>query len=477
MGFLSRRTRKEAAGGHDFHNLTEGPVFSGVLRFTLPFLLSNLLQTLYGTVDTLVIGNFGTPSGVSAVACGSQLLSMFTFLAIGLSAGGTVLVSQCIGAKDDKRAAEIVGNLIIDFAFISLVLTALSAVFSPTFLSWLNVPAEAMEEAVTYMRICSIGIPLIIGYNIVCALLRAMGDSRSPLIFVAVACAINVAGDLLLTGVLGMGVAGVAIATAAAQGCSFVFSLIFLMKKGMSFPFGKKDIRFDRKTTAEIFKIGVPMGVQSVLINVSFMFITAIINSMGLSASAAMGIGDKIVGFTFMPQSAFSASVAVVVGQNFGAGKMDRARKAVVCAIGVCLAVETLCFLVCLTFPNFMPSLFSDDNDVVRMAGLYMKAYSIDGMLTAVSFNLSALLNGCGKTGFNMAQNLIATFLGRIPATWFFSRLESANLFLIGCAAPASTVMSIVMLLVYIRLNSGKNGGLFTPLPAAGEAEPPRESV
>lgn len=435
------------------YDLTEGPIFSGLLWFTVPFLFSNLLQTLYGTVDTLVIGKFGSSSGVSAVACGSQLLSMFTFLAIGLSAGGTVLVSQCIGSRDYKQGARIIGNLIIDFAVISLVLTAASLAFSTVFLSWLNVPAEAMAEAVAYMRICSLGIPLIIGYNIVCALLRAMGDSKSPLLFVAVACVINIIGDVVLTGLLRMGVAGVAISTVTAQGVGFLFSLYFITTRGMSFPFTRRDISFDRAITARIFQIGIPMGVQSVLINISFMFITAIINSMGLTASAAMGIGDKIVGFAFMPQSAFSASVAVVVAQNYGAGKMDRANRAVRYAILTCMAIETVFLGICLVVPQFMPSLFSNDEDVIRMAGLYMKAYSIDGVLTAISFNLSALLNGCGKTAFNMTQNLIATFLGRIPATWAFSRLTGTNLFLIGLAAPASTVLSIVMLLVYIGIS------------------------
>ena len=449
---MGKRFSKAAgtAPSHDPHDLTEGPIFSGVLWFTLPFLLSNLLQTLYGTVDTLVIGKCGSSSGVSAVACGSQLLSLFTYLAIGLSAGGTVLVSQCIGSRDHRQGARIVGNLIIDFAAVSILLTVASAVFSPAFLSWLNVPQEAMAEAISYMRICSFGIPLIIGYNIVCALLRAMGDSKSPLVFVAVACVINIIGDVLLTGVLGMGVAGVAIATVTAQGASFLFGLVFITRRGMSFPFTRTDIRFDGRITSRIFRIGIPMGVQSVLVNISFMFITAIINSMGVTASAAMGIGDKIVGFTFMPQSAFSASVAVVVAQNYGAKKMDRARSAVLCAIGICVVIEAICLLICLLFPRFMPSLFSNDGAVIEMAGLYMQAYSIDGVLTAIAFNLSALLNGCGKTTFNMAQNLIATFMGRIPATWLFSRLANTNLFLIGCAAPASTVLSIMMLLVYI---------------------------
>lgn len=435
------------------NDLTEGTIFSGLMWFTLPFLFSDLLQTLYGTVDTLVIGRFGSASGVSAVACGSQLLSMFTFLAIGLSAGGTVLVSQCIGSKDYRQGAKIIGNLIIDFAAVSLILTFVSLLFSKEFLSWLNVPTEAMAEAITYMRVCSIGIPLIIGYNIVGALLRAMGDSKSPLIFVAVAAVINIIGDVLLTGVLGMGVVGVAVSTVAAQGLSFLFSLGFITKRGISFPFSVSDIRFERDTTAQIFRIGIPMGFQSVLINISFMFITAIINSMGLTASAAMGIGDKITCFTFMPQSAFASSVSVIVAQNYGAGKMNRAYKAVFYAVTVSVAIEAVFLAVCLIFPNFMPSLFSKEDEVIQMAGLYMKAYSIDGVLTAISFNLSALLNGCGKTTFNMTQNLIATFLGRIPATWFASRLVFAYLFVIGLAAPASTVLSIFMLIAYIRIN------------------------
>lgn len=437
-------------------SLTEGPLLTSILWFTLPFLLSNLLQTLYGTVDTVVIGKFGSSSGVSAVACGSQLLSMFTFFAIGLSAGGTVLVGQCVGSRDYRQGTKIIGNLIIDFAVISLIMTAGSMAFSRVFLSWLNVPKEAMAEAVIYMRICSLGIPMIIGYNIVCALLRAMGDSKSPLVFVAVACVVNIIGDVLLTGVMKMGVAGVAISTVAAQGIGFIYSLYFISTKGMTFPFSRNDIKYNGEITKRIFAIGIPMGVQSVLINISFMFITAIINSMGLSASAAMGIGDKIVNFTFMPQSAFASSASVVVAQNYGAQKMERAYKGVYYAVAICVAIEAVFLGICLLFPNFMPSLFSNDDEVIQMAGLYMKAYSIDGILTAISFNLSALLNGCGKTTYNMAQNLIATFLGRIPATWAFSKLASANLFLIGLAAPASTVMSIIMLVVYILINHKK---------------------
>ena len=431
--------------------LTDGPLTKSLLWFTVPFLLSNLLQTLYGTVDTLVVGNFGSTAGVSAVATGAQTLSLVTFFTMGLSAGSTVLVGQYVGARDGKKAAEVVGNTIIDFTVLSLFMTAAMLLTYPLILTALNVPAEAMQEARKYMIICSCGIPLIVGYNTVCALLRAIGDSKSPLLFVGIACFVNIFGDLLLTGALHMGAAGVAIATVTAQGVSFIFSLIFIMKKGLSFPFSRHDIRFHRSVTGRIAKIGIPMGVQSILINLSFLFITSIINAMGLTASAAMGIGDKIIGFAFMPQSAFSSSVAVVVAQNIGAGKRDRAMRTVKVSILLCLVIELVFFAACQLFPNFFPALFSNDNEVIRMAGLYMRAYSFDAVLTAITFSYSGYLNGRGLTTFNMTQNLIATFLGRVPATWLLSKLPDTNLFLIGLASPFSTLISIILLLLYVR--------------------------
>lgn len=432
-------------------DLTVGPIAKTLSWFTLPFLLANLLQSLYGTIDTMVIGNFGSTSGVSAVACGAQILSIATFFAIGLSSGGTVLVGQCIGAKDDKKAAQVVGNLIISFAVLSIVLMLVALFIYPYAFEILNVPEKAIPEATNYMKIGCIGIPLIIGYNIVCALLRAMGDSKSPLIFVFVASVINIIGDLLLTGWLHMGALGVAIATVVAQGFSFLFALVFIMKRGMSFPFSLKNIIFHGKTVGEIFKIGGPMGIQSILINVSFMFITAIINSMGLEASAAMGIGDKIINFAFLPQTAFSASVAVMVAQNYGAKKYDRVLQCTRFAVAVCLAFGIIVCAICQIWPELIPSVFTKDPVVRTLAGQYMRAYSIDAVIVSITFCLAGLLNGCGKTGFNLAQNMISTFLGRVPATYIFSKLAFSSLFVIGLAAPASSLMSLIMMAIYIK--------------------------
>lgn len=432
-------------------DLTEGPITSTLLWFTVPFLFANLLQSLYGTIDTMVIGKFGSTPGVSAVSTGAQILSIATFFAIGLSSGGTVLVGQSIGAKDNKMAAKLVGNIVISFTIVSVIIMAIAFITFPLLFTLLNVPAEAIPEATSYMRIACLGIPLIIGYNIVCALLRAMGDSKSPLIFVGVACIINIIGDLLLTGALHMGAAGVAISTVAAQGFSFLFSLFFIMKKGMSFPFSKKDIKYDSSCVKSIFKVGGPMGIQSILINISFLFITSIINSMGLESSAAMGIGDKITTFVFMPQTAFTASVSVMVAQNYGAKKYDRVIKSVKIAIGICVCFGIIICAVCQLFPELIPSLFSNDSKVITLTGQYMRAYSLDAILTSITFCMSGMLNGCGKTTFNLTQNMISTFLGRVPATFLFSKLPSTNLFLIGCAAPASTIMTLIMVSIYIK--------------------------
>ncbi|MCQ2557666.1 MAG: MATE family efflux transporter [Oscillospiraceae bacterium] len=432
------------------NNLTEGPLFSAMIAFTIPFLFSSLLQTMYGTTDTLVIGNFGSTAGVSAVATGAHALSLVTFFSMGLCSGSTVLLGRAIGAKNDKYAASIVGNTIIDFGALSVVFMAAALLGYRLILRLLNIPPEALSEAYRYMIICSIGVPMIIGYNTVGAVLRAMGDSKSPLLFVGIACAVNIAGDLLLTGVFHMGAAGVAIATVLAQGISFVFSLMFLMKKGLPFAFSRKDIRFNKETSLQMLKVGLPIGIQSIMINLSFLFITSIINSMGVSASAAMGIGDKITGFAFMPQHSFSASLAVIVSQNMGAGQPERSRKALKYALLICIVIEALFFAVCLVFPAFFPSLFSKDPQVIKMTGDYMKAYGADAVLTAMAFCMGGFVNGCGKTTFNMAQNLIGTFLVRIPATWVFSRLPNANLFLIGLAAPLCTVINVTLLAWYI---------------------------
>ncbi len=440
------------------NELTTGKIYPTLLKFTIPFLLSALLQSLYGTVDLLVIGNYSETASVSAVATGSQVMNLITFLVLGITTGATVLIGQFLGAKDYKQVASVIGNSIFVFGIMSVIVAGISLLLHSTILGWMNIPAEAEAEANIYTVICSLGIPLIIGYNTVCAVLRGMGDSKSPLYFVAVACVVNVAGDLILAGALGMGAAGVAIATVAAQGVSFVVGLLYLAKKGIGIPFSKADIRVNPDMVKRIIVLGIPLGVRSVLINFSFMMITSIINSMGVQVSAAMGVGDKIVGFAFLPQSAFSNAISVMVAQNMGARQPERAKKATVYGMVTCCIIGVFFCAFAHIAPTVLPSLFTKDGNVQSLCGEYIRAYSYDGILTSIVFCISSMFMGCGKSTFTMLQDLASTFLMRVPFTYFMSKMAGVTLFQLGLAAPAASVVGIVICLIYLRSGKWKEG-------------------
>lgn len=434
--------------------LTEGKVLPALLNFTMPFFFANLLQTLYGTVDTLVVGNFGSTASVSAVSCGAQLLAIVTYFILGLTGGATVLVGQFLGAGEKKQAGRIIGVATCLFIVLSVIATGVMLLTYKPILSAMNVPPEAMEEAVAYTMVCVLGIPLIIGYNGVCAILRGMGDSKSPLYFVAVACVVNIFGDLLLTGYLGMGALGVAIATVFAQGVSFVLSLVFIWKKGLGVPICRQDFCLEGRTVAKLLQLGIPMALQSILVNLSFLLITAIINAMGVQASAAMGVGDKIVNFAFLPLNSFANAVSIMVAQNAGAGKIDRCKKITGYAILSCLIWAIAVFAFCQMLPTVLPSLFTKDAVVQEMTGLYVSAYSIDLLVISFTFQLNSMFTGFGHSLFSMVQSLIATFLFRVPITWLFSEMAGVTLFHIGLACPLSSLASLVMCLIFYK--SGK---------------------
>lgn len=438
-------------------SLAQGPILTALVRFAVPMFLSLLLQTLYGTVDVLVIGNFGSTAGVSAVSTGSQVLMLAAYLIAGFTTAATVLLGQYLGAGDGRAAGKVVAGSLPVFAAASVFFAVVLLALHGRILELLNVPEQAMQQASLYTVICCVGIPLIVGYNAVCAILRGMGDSKSPLLFVGIACVINIVGDLLLTGVLNMGAAGVAAATVTAQGVSFAASLLYLRRHGLGIPFDKKEIRFDPALTRKLIALGLPLAVQSVLINLSFLFITAIINAMGVTASAAMGVGDKITGFAFLPQTAFNTAVQVFVAQNIGARRPDRALKGMWSSIGLTAVWGAAFCLFCNLFPFVLPALFSSDEAVIAMTGLYVRAYSFDVFLTCFCFCMNGFLAGCGCASFSMVINLVSSFLVRIPATYFMSRMPGVDLYRIGLAAPIASTLQIAVTLLYFRSGRWKN--------------------
>lgn len=432
------------------NSLTSGPVGRTLLMFALPFLASSFLQALYGAVDLMVVGQFADSAAVSAVAVGSQMMQTVTGIILGISMGGTVLIGRRIGEKNNKEAAKAVGTLAVLFTGLALVLTpAMLAVLDRAILV-METPKEAVVYTKQYLLICTLGLPFIIGYNGVCGIFRGMGDSKTPVYFIAVACGINIAGDLLLAGALSMGAAGAAIATVLAQAVSFISSLFYMYKKGLVFPFQRKDIRMDKGSALYILKVGLPLALQDALVNVSFLVITAIINTMGLLASASVGVVEKIIVFAMLPPSAFASAVAPMTSQNIGAGKKDRVRKGLWCGSFYALLCGICVCIYCQLFPETLTALFAKDQDVIASAAQYLRSYSIDCMCVSFVFCMNSYFSGCGKSVISFAHSMAATFGVRIPATLLLSKVTGGSLYLMGFAAPAASVLSLAICFTYL---------------------------
>lgn len=292
--------------------------FKALMIFALPYMFSNLLQVFYGSADLFVVGQFGHTFDVSGVSIGSQAMALITNLVLGLTTGVTVLLGQYLGSKSYRDLSKTIGGAIVLFLIIALGLTFVMLSFNNEITLLMNTPKEAIEATKSYLSICSAGIIFIVGYNVVSSILRGLGDSKTPLLFVFIACMINIVVDFVLVGYFHMGAKGAAIATVSAQGFSFFFALVYLCKKGIGYSFYKEDICFS-KYIQKIMQIGFPLGLQSVLVNISFLIITIIVNQMGLIASASLGVVEKLMGFLMLPAIALGSALASLIALNVGA--------------------------------------------------------------------------------------------------------------------------------------------------------------
>lgn len=433
------------------NTLTEGKLAPALLRFAVPFLISNFLQALYGAVDLFVVGQFSTSASVSAVAIGSQVMQTVTWIILGISMGGTVLIGQKIGEKNEEGAAEAVGCVAVLFGLMALVLTPLMLMAVNGAVALMKTPPEAVSAARSYIFICSCGLPFITGYNGVSGIFRGIGDSRIPVIFIGLACIVNVIGDFLFTGWMGMGAAGAAFATVIAQAVSFLAALAYMYKKGFSFPFGRRHLRLRRKPAAAILKVGFPLALQDALVNVSFLIITTIINTMGLTASAAVGVVEKIISFAMLPPSAIASAVTTVTAQNIGAKKPERAKRALWYGIGFSLIFGIAVCIFVQFFAPLVTAVFSRDEAVILAAAQYLRSYSYDCILVSFVFCINSYFSGRSNALVPFIHSMIATFLVRIPATYGFSLIAGDSLFPMGLAAPLASFVSIVICFGYMR--------------------------
>lgn len=425
-------------------DFTQGSILKKLCRFMLPVLGALILQAAYGAVDLLVVGRFGSTSGLSAVSTGSQVLNLVTFVVTQLAMGVTVLIARYIGEKREKEIGAVLGGAAVVFAILAGCLFVLLVLFARPISVLMQAPQEALALTTSYVRICGCGILFIVAYNVLSAVFRGLGDSRSPLLFVLVACLVNVAGDLVLVAGLHLDAAGAALATVLAQAVSVGCALAILRRKKLPFTFRKSDVRLNEQCR-RFLTIGLPLALQEFLTQLSFLALCAFVNRLGLAASSGYGVASKIVSFVMLVPSALMQSMASFVAQNIGADNVKRAKKSMLTGIAVGVAFGIVMFALVLLKGDVLAGLFSTDAEVVRRGFEYLRGFAPETIVTAVLFSMVGYFNGSNQTLWVMIQGLIQTLLVRLPLAYYMSIQPNASLTKIGISAPVATVVGIVL--------------------------------
>jgi len=439
-------------------DFTSGKIVTPLLKFAGPVLFALFLQAMYGAVDLLIVGKFAGSADVSAVSTGSQIMMTITNLISSLCMGMTIFLGQKIGEKRADEGGRIIGSGLLMFMSIGLILTVLIPMLAPNLATIMHAPEEAFDLTTTYIRICGAGAIVIIAYNLIGGVFRGLGDSNTPLITVAIACLFNIAGDLVLVAFLHMGTAGAAIATVGAQFVSVIISAVLISKKDLPFEFNLGVIRWNGRIIKRILILGTPIALQDLLVGISFLVILAIVNAIGLTESAGVGVAEKVCAFIMLVPSAFMQSMSAFVAQNRGAGKMNRALKGFKSAVGISFLFGVTMFYLAFFHGDMLSGIFSNDREVILASADYLKAYAIDCLLTCFLFCFVGFFNGMGSTAFVMTQGIIGAFAVRVPVSFIMSKWEPVSLFHIGLATPCSTVLQIILCILYLIYVSKKVG-------------------
>ena len=439
---------------NDNHSdFTQGSILKKLVAFMMPILGALVLQAAYGAVDLLVVGRFGSTSGLSAVSTGSQVLNLVTFVVTQFAMGVTVLIARYLGEKKNDSISPVIGGASVVFTIFSIVLFIVMVLFARQISILMQAPSEAIDLTTSYVRICGGGILFIVAYNLLSAIFRGLGDSKSPLLFVLVACIVNIFGDLLLVAVFHMDAAGAAIATVVAQALSVVLAIVLLFKKNLPFTIKKGDFCINPECS-KFLKIGLPLALQEFLTQVSFLALCAFVNKLGLEASSGYGVACKIVNFAMLVPSSLMQSMASFVSQNVGAGNLKRAKKSMFVGIGVGLIVGCIVFVFILFKGDMLTGIFTTEEAVIQKGFEYLKGFAPETIVTAVSFSMIGYFNGTNKTVWVMLQGLVQTLLVRLPFAYVMSIQPNASLTMIGFAAPLSTFVGIILNVVfYIYIN------------------------
>ena len=422
------------------------------MYFSLPYLLSYFLQTLYGMADLFIVGQFDGVASTTAVSVGSQVMHMLTVMIVGLAMGTTVVIGQAVGGRDREKAAKTIGNTVVLFLIVAVAMMAVFLMLVRPIVSVMSTPQEAVEGTVAYLTICFIGIPCITAYNIISSIFRGLGDSKSPMYFIAIACAANIGFDYIFMGGLHLGPAGAALGTTLAQALSVVIALCVIKRRGIGVKVGRTDFRPERKVMGQILRIGIPIALQDGLIQIAFIVITVIANRRGLNDAAAVGIVEKIISFLFLVPSSMLSTVSALGAQNIGAGKPERAIKTLRYSIGITVGFGVIIAVIIQFAAAPVVGLFTADATVVLLGTQYIRGYIWDCIFAGIHFSFSGYFCACGRSELSFIHNITAIVLVRVPGVYLTSKLFPDTLFPMGLATAAGSLTSVIICMIAFSL-------------------------
>lgn len=438
-------------------NLTTGNVFKTVLYFSLPYLLSYFLQTLYGMADLFIIGQFNGVESTAAVSVGSQVMHMLTVMIVGLAMGSTVMIGRAVGAKKHELTSDVIGNTVTLFTLLAIALMCILLLAVKPIVNIMATPAESVSETVSYLTICFIGIPFITAYNIISSIFRGMGDSKSPMYFVAAACIANIAFDYLFIGVFRLGPTGAALGTTLSQTISVIISLIVITRGRNRLILSLHNLRPQRDIIGTLLKVGIPVALQDGFIQISFIVITVFANRRGLNDAAAVGIAEKIIGLLFLVPSSMLSTVSALCAQNIGADKHERARQTLRYSILLAASYGILIAVAMQFVSGTVVGMFADDSEVIRLGSQYLHSYVWDCALAGIHFCFSGYFCAYGLSGISFLHNFISIIFARIPLAYFASTYFTDTLFPMGLASTIGSGLSaIICFIAFLIMNRRK---------------------
>lgn len=445
-------------------NLTEGNLLKTLLTFAFPYIIANFLQALYGATDLLVIGHFCSSNSVSAVALGSYIMHTITFLVAGFTVSATILIGNSFGAKKYEEIQKIINTTMYIFTIFSILMTIILLILSDNVLSILHTPPEALEEAKNYVCISAFGIIFIVFFNLMSSILRGVGNSQAPMVFVGISTFINIILNLFFIGYLGLGARGAALATVISQAVSVTIAVLYIKKGNFIFGIKFRHIKFLKEIALKIFRLGLPLSLQDTVMPISFLVLYTLSNSMGLAQSAAYGTVVRLNAFLMLPAGSFAMALTVITAQHIGAKEHSRALKALVYSLSFALFFGVIFFIWQQIIPESAISIFTNDKDVIASGCDYLRTFSYDYLFVPFVFCLHGFLNGMGRTTFSATNNIIGAFLIRIPFGYLFGTMIGATLFHLGIAAPLTSIVTITIAITYIVILKRRNS-LFPATP------------